>query len=397
MTLSDLNIIIIGAGIGGLAASLVLRRHGASVRVLEQAPAITEVGAGLQISPNGFCVLNALGLSDALRAGAVHGQGVHLHDYRGSSVACLDFALSGHTEYHFVHRADLISLLEQAAHQAGVEIVTDCKMASATPGSQPCVTDMHGHIHTGDLVIGADGLHSVARAALNGTLAPFFTGQVAWRAVVPETDPDCDVSLFMGPKRHIVSYPLRAGTERNIVAVQERRTWVAESWSQRDNPDHLRAQFSDFGPRVRDLLNRVEDVHLWGLFRHPVAPVWHRGNVALLGDAAHPTLPFLAQGGNMALEDAWVLGQCLERADGLEQGLSSYQSMRQSRVTRIVTAASRNAWKYHLSFGPLRFAAHTALRLGGRLAPERMIRQFDWLYGYDVTQLWAVRGRTPPR
>jgi len=148
----------------------------------------------------------------------------------------------------------------------------------------------------------------------------------------------------------------------------------------------LRAAFGDFSADLRAMLDAVEEVHLWGLFRHPVAKVWQRDGLALLGDAAHPTLPFMAQGASMALEDAWVLADALQDEATREAALGRYQARREGRAARVVGAASRNAWKYHLSFPPLRWAAHTALRAGGAVAPERMMRQFDWLYGHDVTR-----------
>lgn len=386
MDLAGLNVVVIGAGIGGLAAALVLRRQGASVRVLEQAPEITEVGAGIQVSPNGFVVLKALELGDRLRATSPQGTHIRLRDYSGRLVTTLDLGLSGQSDYYFVHRADLLNLLLGAAVQSGVEVSTGAHVTDVAPGTTPTVTDRDGHTHSADLVIGADGLHSVARAALNGTVAPFFTQQVAWRAVVPETEAAHMVDLYMGPRRHIVTYPLRQGRLRNIVAVEERTQWVAESWSQQDDPDAMRAVFADFGPDAQALLSRVEQVNLWGLFRHPVAPSWQSGNVALLGDAAHPTLPFLAQGANMALEDAWTLGKCLNAAFDISSALTRYQELRKDRTARIVMAASKNAWKYHLSFRPLRGMAHAGLKLGGLVAPGRMIGQFDWIYSHDVTQ-----------
>jgi salicylate hydroxylase len=236
-------------------------------------------------------------------------------------------------------------------------------------------------------VIGADGLHSVLRPALNGKAAPFFTHQVAWRALVPNTEGrGPQVQVHMGPGRHVVSYPLRGGALLNIVAVREQRAWVAESWTQQDDPANLRDAFADFGPDLRAILDRVGEVRQWGLFRHPVAERWHGGNCALLGDAAHPTLPFLAQGACMALEDAWGIVRSLDEAPDLAAGLAAYQGLRAGRARRVIDAASRNAWKYHLSFGPLRAAAHGALRLGGALMPGRMVQQFDWLYGYDITK-----------
>jgi salicylate hydroxylase len=175
---------------------------------------------------------------------------------------------------------------------------------------------------------------------------------------------------------------------RNIVAVEERRNWAEESWSLRDDPMEMALAFKQFGPRVQGWLGRIEDVWLWGRFRHPVAAVWQRalpgGAVAMLGDAAHPTLPFLAQGASMGLEDAWVLATCLSGHDNWAAGLAAYQLARAARCARIVAAAARNAQIYHLS-GLARSVAHAGMRVGGWLAPELALRRFDWLYGFDAT------------
>ncbi len=240
------------------------------------------------------------------------------------------------------------------------------------------------------LLIGADGLHSRLRVALNGVEKPFFTHQVAWRALIPcEAGAAHVAEVHMGPGRHVVSYPLRGGTLRNIVAVEERRKWADESWSLRDDPMDLRLAFEEFGPRVRGWLDRVEDPWLWGLFRHPVARSWYRatphGAAVILGDAAHPTLPFLAQGASMGLEDAWVLAEALATHDSLAAGLASYQAKRKPRTARIVAAANANARAYHLG-GPLRSAAHTGLRMLGSLAPNAMLGRYDWLYDHNVTR-----------
>lgn len=386
MALDGVNIIVVGGGIGGLATARALRLRGADVTVLEQAEAIREVGAGLQISPNGFRVLDALGLGDRLRRVAVRARGVRLMDYRGGGVVRLDLERLDSRDYYFVHRADLIAILARGARDAGVKIRLLQHVDRVEPGDRPGLRLDPGVGMKADLVVGADGLHSVTRAALNGAVAPFFTRQVAWRAVVPNaTGRGAEARVHMGPHRHVVSYPLRDGKALNIVAVQERAAWAEESWSQQDDPANLRAAFADFGDEVREMLARVETVHLWGLFRHPVAPVWHGGGAVLVGDAAHPTLPFMAQGACLALEDAWVLADALGRPGRLETRLAAYQTRREARVRRVVDAASANAWKYHLALPPVRWAAQAALRLGGALAPERMIRQFDWIYGHDVT------------
>ncbi|MFB9150431.1 FAD-dependent oxidoreductase [Roseovarius ramblicola] len=385
MGLNATKIAVIGAGIGGLAVAQALARRGADVTVFEQAPAIAEVGAGLQISPNGARVFDALGLGGELRQRAVSAQAVQLRDYRGGAVLRLDLPGSGQGGYHFLHRADLIDILAAGARAAGVRIRLLQRITGVIDGPRPRVELASGAGFDADLVVGADGLHSVVRAVLNGPRVPFFTGQVAWRALIPNSaGRGAEVRVDMGPMRHVVSYPLREGRLLNLVAVQERAAWTAESWSQTDDPQALRAAFGDFCGEVQEMLGAVETVNLWGLFRHEVARAWHGEGLAILGDAAHPTLPFMAQGACLALEDAWVLAAAVDAAGNVARGLARYQALRQTRARRVVAAASGNAWKYHLAFPPLRWAAHTALRAGGRLAPERMIRQFDWIYGYNA-------------
>ena len=392
MSLIGQEITVLGAGVAGLALARALAMRGAAVTVLEQADAIREVGAGLQISPNGAAVLRALGLGAALDSISVRAQAVALKDgFDDTTVLRMDLArLRPGQGWHFVHRADLIDLLLQGAREVGVELRLLQQIDRVElDGARPRAVTQQGALHEAALMIGADGLHSPMRRALAGKVAPFFTHQVAWRALIP-----CDPSepavaeVHMGAGRHLVSYPLRGGSLRNIVAVEERRRWVEEGWSLRDDPMELRLAFETFSPRVRGWLEQVQDVWLWGLFRHDVAKEWFRilpdGAVALLGDAAHPTLPFLAQGANMALEDAFVLARSLAEADSPAAGLAAYQAARADRCRRIVAAATANARNYHLS-GPLRGMAHAGLKLGGMVAPGLALRKFDWLYGHDVT------------
>ncbi|MFK7753748.1 MAG: FAD-dependent oxidoreductase [Sedimentitalea sp.] len=387
MDLNGLDIAVIGGGIAGLASALCLRQRGANVAVFEQAEAITEVGAGLQITPNGAVVLNALGLGPDFARIALRAKAVVLRDYRRrSDVLRLDLArLAPDQVYGFVHRADLIDVLADAARAAGVSLHLSSTVQSVSDAPRPQIACANGTRHSADLVIGADGVKSVLRGDLNGTADARFTGQVAWRALVPgRPDMVPEAQVFMGPGRHLVAYPLRDGALINLVAVEARRSWAAEGWTHFDDAANLRAAFSRFGPAAQDLLQQVENPGLWGLFRHPVAQNWHAGARVLVGDAAHPTLPFLAQGANMALEDAWCLAASIAQGASLEQGLSRYQTRRQDRVRRIIRAANGNAWKYHL-ISPIREPAHFVMWLGGKIAPARMVGQFDWLYGYDVT------------
>ena len=381
------NAIVVGGGIGGLAVAASLARRGIATTLLEQADTFAEVGAGLQVSPNGLAVLRALGLETALRTkDAVEGQAVCLRDFRaGRTVARLDLQrLRPKQKYLFVHRADLVDLLAGAARRANVSFEMGVEVASIRPGSPPQVQLADGRIRRAELIVAADGIHSVARPVLNGADRARFSGQVAWRATVPNTlkhPPEAHV--HMGPGRHLVSYPLRGGALVNLVAVAERAEWAEEGWARPDTPDRLREAFADFGGPAAAMLRSVEEVTLWGLHLHPVAACWQRGGVALLGDAAHPTLPFLAQGANMALEDAWALAEAAARGTG--DWLAGYQTLRHPRVTRVIAAAEKNAWRYHLRPGPLRSIAHLGLRTVSRLAPGAMVGGFDWLYGYDVT------------
>ncbi|MDO8882952.1 MAG: FAD-dependent monooxygenase [Pseudotabrizicola sp.] len=388
MSLIGQNVTVLGAGVAGLAVARALALRGAQVTVLEQADAVREVGAGLQISPNGAAVLRALGLEEALVAVATRAQAVELRDgLSGDVVTRLDVAGAG---YHFAHRADLIALLLDGAREAGVDLRLLQKIDSVDlSGARPAWRNVQGGTGETGLLIGADGLHSKVRLALTGKVAPFFTHQVAWRAMIPESPGVPNVAeVHMAAGQHLVSYPLRGGTMRNIVAVEERRSWVEEGWTLRDDTMDMKLAFAGFSPRVRAWLDQVEDVWLWGLFRHPVARDWFRvqdqGAAVILGDAAHPTLPFLAQGACMALEDAWVLADCLASHDSVAAGLAAYQATRLPRCSRIVAAANTNARLYHLS-GVARGVAHLGLRMGSVVAPGAAIKRFDWLYKHDVT------------
>ena len=375
------EVTVLGAGIGGLATALALARHGASVRIFEQSQEIGAFGAGLQISPNGMAVLRAVGVEREIleRSGA---SGAVLLRSGASGRVALRMGLP--EGFRLIHRGDLVSVLAAAAVAAGVEIVTGCRANGVTVGRDVAnVSFDDGQDRSCELLIGADGVRSVLRAEIAPS-QPFFTGQVAWRATVPDTSGlPCEADVFMGAGRHLVRYPLPARGLINLVGVEERTEWAEESWTASGAPADFQAAFSGFCPEVREVVERVDQVRLWGLFRHPVAPLWHRGVAALVGDAAHPTLPFLAQGANLALEDAFVLADCLSDRPP-PAAFRLYQQRRRDRVVRAITAANGNARNYHLG-GAQRLVAHAGLRAISAVAPALMLRRFDWLYGHDVT------------
>lgn len=303
--------------------------------------------------------------------------------------------------YMALHRADLIAMLLRAARRAGVRVRTDTRIVEAgqTAGGA-WARSAAGEEFEAAVIVGADGVRSGLGRLLFGRNDPAFSGQVAWRTIVPAPrGMPSEARVHMAGGRHLVSYPLRRGAGPpsvvNIVAVQETETWSAEGWHHADAPENLRAAFADAAPPVAALLERVTLVHRWGLFERQVPGLWHRGRIGLIGDAVHPTLPFLAQGANLAMEDAWVLAECLSRAapapEALDAAWGDFTRRRHARVLRAVRAARGNAGIYHQRPGPLRAALRLGMGLGGRLAPGLPLARFDWLYRHDVTDGWRAQ------
>ncbi|TFL19808.1 FAD-dependent monooxygenase [Jannaschia formosa] len=360
------EVTVLGAGIAGLAAALALRDRGVSVEIVEQAERLTEVGAGLQIAPNGTRVLRALGIDPP----GPESRAVHLIDGpTGRSLIRMPLGPG----FHLVHRADLIEAL--AARLGDIPLHLGRPVAGVSDGGRR-LDFSNGQTRAVRRLIGADGARGASRHFVAPDHAARWTGQVAWRALVPVAGWPAEAQVHVGPGRHLVLYPLRDGRLLNVVAVEERAEWVAEGWSQEDDPQALRDAFANYAGPVREVLSRVERVHLWGLMDHGAVPAWRRGACTLIGDAAHPTLPFLAQGANLALEDAWTLAAAGDPA--------AWEAARRGRVTRALATAQANARNYHLT-GMRRALGHGALRAVGAVAPRAMLRRYDWLYGHDVT------------
>ena len=379
MTRPHKTVTIVGAGIGGLTAALAFALHGAEVIVLEQATELKGLGAGIQITPNGARVLHALGLSDECAEQGIAAKAVQPMDaLTGFPITYYDLSQQS-PKYRFFHRSALQLILVQAAVAAGVSLRLGQRVLSVS--ADGTVETAGGLVHA-DIVVGADGIHSVTRGMFNQPRAE-FTGQVAWRDVIPVSDVSDQALIWMAPRRHVVTYPLKGGL-LNIVAVQERTDWAQEGWNHGDSPQNLQAAFSDCAPNLRAILAQSEAPSLWGLFRHPVSTVWSDGRVVLLGDAAHPTLPFLAQGANLAIEDAYVLARCCAEQISIQNAFKLYQQLRYDRVVRAIESANANAKKYHLS-GITRSSAFAGLKILGMVAPDAFINRFSWLYDHDVT------------
>jgi salicylate hydroxylase len=398
------RVAIIGAGIGGLAAALALRKSGLDVVVLEQADRLQAVGAGIQLSPNANHVLARLGVLDAITDVAFEPRSLDIVDgKRGRTLLSAPLGQWARTRYGQpylnVHRGDLQTVLLDAVNATiPTAVELDCHVTSVVHGDDGVAVRLRdGRTVSADIAIGADGVHSVVRQyVVTETRPARFTGHVAYRMLIPrsaipaDVTPAPSVTLRVGPHGHIVSYWVRGGALYNVVAIIEDDQWRGEGWRTPADLGAVRAAFQDWDPRLRALFGAASDIHKWALLDHPVPAMWSRGGVALLGDACHAMLPYLAQGGAMAIEDAWALGEVLADAADPAASLSRYSRLRVARATRVHANAARNAHTFHRSGRASRVVRDAALRaLAGK--PERFMHRMDWLYGLDITSAGTQR------
>jgi len=382
-----MRIAVAGAGPGGLFAAAALARAGCAVTVCERAPAIGEVGAGVQISPNGARLLARIGALEALRTTACAPEAALMRDGRsGATLLRLplgDAAVARWgAPYLQVHRADLIAALADAARDAGAKIRLG---AEAVDADDAGLRLAGGETVAADAVIAADGVRSPLRAALFGPVTARFLGQTAWRGTVaaeaaPPAFRAAAATVWVGPGRHLVTYPLRGGAEINVVAVREQDAWSAEDWRAEGDAAEMRAAFA--GWAAAPLLQAMTRCFLWGLFDRPAPPAWRRGRVALLGDACHPMLPFMAQGAVQAFEDGAALARLLPGAGDVPAALAAYEAARRPRATRVQAVAAANARLFHAA-GPARLLRQGVVAVGSRLAPGVAAGRLDWLYGHE--------------
>ena len=395
---SDLPVLVSGGGIGGLAAALALVRQGFKVQVFEQAPEIGEIGAGIQLGPNAFHAFDALGVGDKARGRAVYTDCMVMHD-------ATDETLVGRLEtgeafrkrfgnpYAVIHRVDIhLSLLEGAQETGQVEFFTSTRIEKIEQDEATQVVtaiDQNGKRWTGQALIGADGGKSVVRAQYVND-PPRVTGHVVYRAVIDKADFPDDLkwnaaSLWAGPKCHLVHYPLRGGEQYNVVVTFHSRQ--QEQWGVTDgSKEEVESYFQGICPKARQLIDLPKNWRRWATAdKEPIA-TWVHGRATILGDAAHPTTQYMAQGACMALEDAVTLGEALRvtrQANGSadwDAALALYQANRVTRTARIVLSGREMGRLYH-AVGVERLIRNSMWK--GR-SQERFYDAMEWLYGWNV-------------
>ena len=387
MTKNRGTIIVAGAGLGGLTLALCLARAEFSVTVLEQANALGEVGAGVQISANGARVLYHLGLAEALQAVAFKPErGEMRHWQSGETLSSRPLGQASEAAFGFpyfhLHRADFHAVLADAlAAVAPGSVHLGAKVTGfSQSGAGVTVTTEAGESVSGDVLVGCDGIHSAIRTQLFGPDAPRFTGCVAWRAIVPVGAlPPGHVrpvsSNWIGRGGHFVHYYVRRGELVNCVGIIEQDEWQAESWSSEGAMAGFLDDFKDWHEDVQILMRQAESCYRWGLFDRDPMPKWSQGRVTLLGDACHPMLPFMAQGAVMAIEDANTLAQCLaSAAAAYPSALQRYEYLRRERTATVQQMSRDNIQFFHNADIP---------NLAERMSSHRAAHL--WLYSFDVT------------
>ncbi|MEZ5998121.1 MAG: FAD-dependent monooxygenase [Hyphomonas sp.] len=392
-----MDVLIIGGGIGGLTAALALEKRGHTVTVAEQSGIISEVGAGLQLSPNAMKVLNALGVGARVMRDAFRPQALEMRwGKRGGLIFDVPLRKAAvnrwGAEYIHIHRADLIEALrEELLARAPDALRLGHRLERyEQAGDRVTAHFTNGETIGADLLLGADGIHSVVRTQMMGPDTPRFTGNVAWRATVPvsalgDNAPPPTACVWAGPRRHAVTYLLRRGSVANFVGVVEHKTPGEESWTATGAKEQALKDFKRWHPKVRAILEAAETLNRWPLFDRPQLPKWHEGRTVLLGDACHPMLPFLAQGAAMAIEDAWALAACLEAGEDVDAALTAYEARRKPRATKVQDGARSNAKLFHKGDPLSRFGTYVPMWMAAQAAPGFIHSRNDWLYGHDET------------
>ena len=389
-----MKVLIAGGGIGGLTAALALLKRGFDVEVYEQASALKEVGAGLQLSANGNRALYELGVGDALRQLSCEATGKEIRLWNsGETWKLFDLGAVSVENYGYpyftVYRPDLLAVLADAVRALKADAIRlGAKSIGFEQDADGVSLRLEGSSARGDALIGADGMHSNIRQTLFGADRPEFTGLMAWRGVIPMARLPGRMrrmvgTNWVGPGGHIVHYPLHAGALMNFVGVKERADWQVESWSVRGTVDECLADFRGWNEDIEMMIRAIDVPYKWALMHRAPLDRWSVGRVSLLGDACHSTLPFLAQGAVMAIEDGFILARALAAHADVAQALTRYEAARRERTRRIVEGAAANTKRFHNP--ELAHAAGARAYVDREWTEARVKERYEWLFTYDVT------------
>jgi salicylate hydroxylase len=393
--MTNKKILISGAGIGGLTAALACLRQGFDVEVYEQASELKEVGAGLQLSANGNRVLYELGLESELKRLSCEATGKEIRLWNtGETWKLFDLGSESVARYGYpyftVYRPDLLKVLVDAVHAIKpktIHLKARCQNFEQDADSVTLRFE-DGSSARGDALVGADGVHSRIRQELFGKDNPEFTGLMAWRGVINMERLPAHMrrnvgTNWVGPGGHVVNYALNAGRLMNFVGIRERTDWQVESWNQAGTREECARDFLGWNEDIQQMIQAIDVPYKWALMTRAPLPKWSLGRVSLLGDACHSTLPFLAQGAVMSIEDGFILARAFRTYPDIPTALQRYENARHERTTRIVEGAAGNAKRFHNP--ELAHAEGARAYVTREWSEARVKERYEWLFTYDVT------------
>jgi salicylate hydroxylase len=390
----SLRVGIVGGGIGGLALAAALKKFGVEAHVFERASAFGEVGAGIQMTPNAVKIMRDLGVWEALEKVSFLPQCIVGRNWRtGAEIFRTPLSsdcprLYG-AEFFHAHRVDVHGILLSLLPDSAATLSALCTSVNQTEQSA-VIRFADGSEFEADVIVGADGIHSAVRARLFGHDAPRFTGNMCWRATIPlDAHPlsivSPDASFWLGPHGHVVTYYLRAGKMVNVVAIRETSEWVEESWNVPSSAEEMAAAFPGWHRNVLQLFANAARVYKWGLFDRDPMAAWSSGRITLLGDAAHPMLPFLSQGAAMAIEDAFVLARTLSLGRNVADSLKLYEGARRPRTSRVQLESRKRGETYHTASPLQQIYRDLRYKFKQLIEPQSTGLQAGWVYSYDAT------------